>query len=272
MAELPPFTNLPVPPPDRLRFEQGVPLTSGETLLLVSEDLWKMAADRLIPVMERGFPKLGNELSLIKQAFIAGRLTPERCLNILARGPGSEAEAAAADLGIGARSLSFILSRIMKPLVRKKAEVLRPLIAGLQWPKGYCPICGSMPGLSFVKGEEERRWLRCALCGHGWPFLRPSCPFCENEDEGQHSIYYIDGREQEWADVCEKCGRYVVGIDLGGQSDEPLLEVAAIGMVHLDVLVQEKGLLPAALYAWNVVRKEDISSFPIDLVTEKLDS
>ena len=247
-------------------------MTSKEALLQFPEDLWKMAADRLIPALEHGFPKLGNELSIIRQALTAGLLNPERCLQVLARGPGGEAEAAAADLGVGSPSLPFILSRIMKPLVEKKAEALRALVAGLQWHKGYCPICGSMPELSFVKGEEELRWLRCALCSHSWRFLRPSCPFCENEDQEQHSIYYIDGRKQEWADVCEKCGRYVVGIDLGGEFDEPLLEVAAIGMVHLDVLVQEKGLLPAALCAWNVVRKEDISSIPVDLVTEKLDS
>jgi hypothetical protein len=33
---------------------------------------------------------------------------------------------------------------------------------------------------------------------------------------------------------------------------------------HPDVLAQEKGLLPAALCAWNAVSSEDISSFPVD--------
>ena len=255
---------MPFPPPDRLRFEQGVPLTSEEALLQVPEELWKRAADRLIPAVEHGFPKLGNELSIIKQALTAGRLNPERCFKVLARGPSGAAEAAAKDLGVGSRSLQFILSQIMKPLVEKKAEALCSLIAGLGWPKGYCPICGSMPELSFIKGEEGQRWLRCALCGHSWRFLRPSCPFCENEDQEKHSIYYVAGREQEWAEVCEKCGRYVVCIDLRGQLDESVLEVAALGMVHLDVLAQEKGLFPAALCAWNAVSSEDISSFPVD--------
>jgi len=214
--------------------------------------------------MGRGFPKLRDDLSIIRQAFIAGRLNPERCFKVLARGPGGEAEAAAADLGVGSRSLQFILAQIGKPLVEKKAEALGSLIAGLGWHKGYCPLCGSMPEFSFIKGEEGQRWLRCALCSHSWRFLRPSCPFCENEDQEQRSIYYIAGREQERAEVCEKCGRYVVCIDLRGQLNESVLEVAAVGMVHLDVLAQEKGLLPAAACVWNAVQSEDISSIPVD--------
>jgi FdhE protein len=263
-AELPPFTDLPLPPVDRLRFTQGVPLTSEEALLQVPEDLWKRAADRLIPAMERGFPKLGNELSIIRQAFTAGQLNPECCSKVLVQGWGGEAEGKAANLGVGPHPLQFILGQIVKPLVEKKAEALGALIAGLRWHKGYCPVCGSMPELSFIKGEEGQRWLRCALCGHSWRFFRPSCPFCENEDQENLLIYFIDGREQEKAEVCEKCGRYLVCIDLRGKRDESVLEVAAIGMVHLDVLAQEKGLLPAAVCVWNVVSREDISSFPVD--------
>jgi FdhE protein len=270
-AELPPFTDLPVSPPDHLRFEQGVPLTSEEMLLRIPGKLWKIAADRLIPTMEHCFPKIFNELAIIGLAFTGRHLYSERCLKVLARGSGSEAEATAADLGVSSRSLQFILSQIVKPLVARKAEALHALIAGLGWHRGYCPVCGSMPEISFTK-EEGQRWLRCALCSHSWRFARLSCPFCENEDQGKLSIYYIDGRKEERAEVCEKCGRYVVGIDLRGQIDESVLDVAAIGMVHLDMLAQEKGLLPAAACAWNVISREDISSSPVHLGSRELNS
>jgi FdhE protein len=260
-AELPPFTDLPVPPPDRLRFEQGAPLVSEEMLLQVPEDLWKRTADRLIPAMAHGFPKLGNDLSLIRQAITAGRLNPERCFRVLAQGPGGEAEATAADLGVSLRSLQFTLGQIVKPLVEKRAEALRPLIAGFGWHKGYCPVCGSSPEISFI--AEGQRWLRCALCSHHWRFVRLSCPFCENGEQEKLSIYYIDGREQEKAEICEKCGRYLLCIDLRGQLDESVLAVAAIGMMHLDMLAQAKGLLPVAVCSWNAVRSEDLSSVPV---------
>ena len=271
-AGLPPFTDLLVQPLDRLRFEQGVPLMSEGALLQVPEALWKMAADRLIPALEQGFPNLGKEIAIIRQAFSAGSLNPERCVTILTRDPGGEAEAAAADLGVGRLSMQFILGQIVKPLVEKKAEALSAIIAGLGWPKGYCPVCGSMPELAFIKGEEGRRWLRCALCSQCWRFDRLFCPFCENENQEELLVYCVAGREQERAEICEKCGRYVVCIDLRGQGDESVLEVAAIGMMHLDVLTQEKGLLPAAVCAWNAVRSEDISSSPIDSGSRRLDS
>ena len=271
-AELPPFTDLPVPPPDRLRFEQGVPLTSEEVLLQIPENFWKIAADRLISTMKLCFPKISNELGIIGKAFIGGRLNSESCLKALAQGLGGEAEATAADLGVSSRSLQFILGQIVKPLVEKKAHALHALIDGLGWHKGYCPVCGSMPSLSFTKQKKGQRWLRCSLCSYSWRFARLSCPFCENEDQEKLSMYYLDGRKEERAEVCEKCGRYVVGIDLRGQLDESVLEVAAIGMVHLDMLAQEKGLLPAAACAWNVVSSEDISSSPVHLGSRGLNS
>ena len=62
------------------------------------------------------------------------------------------------------------------------------------------------------------------------------------------------------------------GIDLRGQFDESVLEVAAIGMVHLDVLAQAKGLLPVAVCVWNTVSSADISSVPVDFGSREFNS
>jgi hypothetical protein len=51
-----------------------------------------------------------------------------------------------------------------------------------------------------------------------------------------------------------------VSIDLRKCSDEVVLDVAALGMVYLDVLAQGRGFLPVAVCAWNVVTPRDISS------------
>jgi len=264
-AELPHLADLSVEPPDPARFEQGVPLTTAGNLMEFAEDHWKMAADRLIPAMEHGFPKLKEELGAIRQALADGRLNPQRTLQAMANGLNGEAETAASKLGVSLQSIQFVLGQIMKPLVEKKAEALKSLIKDLKWHKGYCPLCGSMPELAFLKGEEGQRWLRCAFCGHDWRYVRLSCPFCENEDQQKLMTYYIVGREQERAEVCHKCGRYVVSIDLRGRLDEAVLDVAAIGLVHLDMLSQEKGHLPAAICAWNMVSSEDISSSVDDI-------
>jgi hypothetical protein len=43
-------------------------------------------------------------------------------------------------------------------------------------------------------------------------------------------------------------------------AEEVVTEVAAIGMLYLDILSQGKGFLPVALCAWNMVAKGDITT------------
>jgi FdhE protein len=270
-AELPSFTDFPVTSPDPTRFEKGVPLTSEEVLAAFPDDVWNTAAKRILAALERGFPKIRKEVLAIRKGLSDGRLNPQRCHIAMAGALIDDLEQAASDLSISAESLRFVLGQIMKPLVEKKAEGLVHLIKDLRWHRGYCPLCGSMPELSFLKGDEGQRWLRCSLCGHTWRFARLACPFCETENHNSLQTYYVAGREQERVEICEECRRYVVCLDLRGRFDEAVLEVAAIGLVHLDLLAQEKGHLPAALCAWNIVRSQDITSseVAVEMTKEK---
>jgi FdhE protein len=157
----------------------------------------------------------------------------------------------AGQLGFSPIVLKFILGQIVKPFVEKRTEALRPLIEELDWERGYCPICGAYPELSFLQGEEGQRWLRCSLCGYYWRFDRMACPYCGEVSESKELIC-LDGAEHQWAELCRGCHRYIVGIDLRRESGVTA-EVAAIGMIHLDIIAQRKGLFPIAECAWNMV-------------------
>ena len=130
---------------------------------------------------------------------------------------------------------------------------MRPLIQNLPWHKGYCPICGSFPELSFLQGNEGRRWLRCSLCGYEWRFDRMICPYCEAIDRKGMKLNYIEGRQHEWVELCVKCHRYIVSTDLREHKGKVFTEVAAIGMVYLDIVAQSKSFSPIADCAWNVI-------------------
>jgi FdhE protein len=108
--------------------------------------------------------------------------------------------------------------------------------------------------MAYLQGEGGQRWLRCARCGHRWRFARTACPVCGNQDQDRMEFFFVEGRERERADCCHRCGRYVVTLDARGLDAPPVWAVAALGMVHLDLLAQEKGLAPAARSAWNQVR------------------
>ncbi|MHC1741785.1 MAG: formate dehydrogenase accessory protein FdhE [Syntrophobacteraceae bacterium] len=259
-AELPPFDDLHVPPPDPARFAKGAPLTSVELLVADSAGFWEKAEACLMPAMERGFPKLRKDLSAIRQAVSEGRLKPDECLSAMVNGHEKDLQLIASRLSVSPEVLTFVVGQLAKPFLEKRAEALAPLIESLTWHRGYCPVCGSMPELSFLKEAEGQRWQRCSLCGQTWRFSRLACPFCETDDSENLQLYYIAGREHERAEICRNCGRYVLSLDLRGRIDETVLEVAPLGLAHLDLLAQEKGHLPAALCAWNIVRRQDITS------------
>jgi FdhE protein len=255
--------DLPAELPDRSRFEQGVPLLLQTEPTSFPEDWWQRAAERLLPAMQQGFPKLQDDLRTIEQSLHSRRLSLEQTLEAALQNRADRLAEIISDLGTYPQTFHFALGQLMKPLVEKRAEALAPLIHELPWHKGYCPVCGSMPELAFLKGVHGQRWLRCALCAHHWRFLRLACPFCDNDDPETLIVYFVVGREQERVEACQECNRYVICLDLRSGFDETILDVAALGLVHLDVLTQEKGFSPAAACAWNIVSREDISSMPL---------
>ncbi|MBW2165513.1 MAG: formate dehydrogenase accessory protein FdhE [Deltaproteobacteria bacterium] len=108
------------------------------------------------------------------------------------------------------------------------------------WGKGYCPVCGSPPAISILRGEGER-FLFCSFCDHEWHSQRIYCPFCENKD--QKTLHYFFSEEEEYrVNVCDKCKRYIKTIDTREikRPVYPFLEQVAT--LHLDMLAQNQGL------------------------------
>ena len=259
-ANLSDLPNIRISPPDSFQFFQGVPLLSGEMLSGIV-DSWESPVDFMIPYIEKGFPKIKPELKRIRAALKQGHLDLKDCMKALLKGQVEKIDEIAFSLQIEPLILRFILDQLMKPFIEKSVESMKSLIQNLAWHKGYCPLCGSFPELSFLRGDEGQRWLRCSLCGHEWRFMRTLCPFCENDDHEKMELYFVEDREHERAELCYQCNRYIVNIDMRKCSEEVVTEVAAIGMLYLDILVQGKAFLPVALSAWNMVAKGDISTW-----------
>jgi len=245
-AELPALQDPMLEPPNAARLEQGVPLTTAEAIIRFTRKEWLHAADRLFPPMELGFPTLRADLGTVRSALVSGELDPEQCLVGILTSRQDELESLTKRLGVTREGLTFAVSQIARPLIEKRAEDLAPLVRDLRWPKGYCPICGSPPGLSLLRGKEGQRWLRCSFCAHEWRFARLVCPLCEHEGPKQLELYFVAGSEHDRAEVCHACKRYLLSVDLRQRVHEFIPDVAEIGLFHLDMLVQEKGFRPAS--------------------------
>lgn len=236
---------------DPLRYSQGVPLLGKEDFRMPPE-LFKKCAARILPAMEESFPGIRSALQTLREAIAAAPADGELVTKLQA-GSAEELEKLAGSLQVGAGVLEFAVSQILKPYAEKIAETLPPLPEDFAWVKGYCPVCGSWPEMGFVEGKEGIRNLRCSSCGHQWRFMRTQCPFCETTDHDQIEVYYAEDRPTERVELCHACKRYLVSMDVREQIAEVVREVAPLGLVHLDILAQERGFSPGAVCAWNLV-------------------
>ncbi len=235
---------------DDVAFSQGVPFLL-KNAFTIPVDTLKKSADRLIPVLMRGLPKISEQLTVIALAIKISAPksfdTADRDLILTREGISEWIVDPKVDPEIG----RFTLTQLVKPYAAKKAEALAELLHEYKWFKGYCPICGSWPEIGFLEGQEGRRWLRCSFCSHEWNFSRTECPFCESTNPDKLEILYTANRPFERAEVCYECKKYLTSLDLRNRIGV-VREVAALGMVYLDVLAQEKGFSPGAASAWNI--------------------
>ncbi len=206
--ELPLLMNIRISSPDPLRFSQGMTLMN-EGIFPLATDSMESVRDRMIPVLSKAFPKTRPMLRKLKAALKKNQLDLKDCMKSMLNGRDEIINQTASRLETDPLTLKFILGQILKPLVEKQAESLRAVIKNITWKKGYCPVCGSLPALSYLKGEEGQRWLVCGLCSHEWRFMRTQCPCCETEDPKKSELCFVEDRAYERAEMCHQCKRYL---------------------------------------------------------------
>ncbi len=253
-AKLSERDDVNIDPPERSRFSEGQPWLTEETITSLM-DPWGESVESTMPPLARAFPSIKAEVMRLKGALERGDVDLKYCIGALVESKEEDINKIALRLDVRPIVLKFILGQMLKPFVEKRTEGLRPLMRELPWHKGYCPICGAFPELSFLQGDEGQRWLRCSLCGYDWRFDRMACPYCGERNESKEFVC-VDGSEHEWVELCPDCRRYIVGIDLRKQTGVAV-DVAAISMVHLDIIAQQKGFSPIANCAWNGGFPED---------------
>ena len=148
-AELPHVENLPKEI-DEVAFSQGVPILANNAFS-VPLDILKKSADRLIPVMMRGFPKISEQLSVIVKAIETSGPNPFGAIDKDLFTVDEHVVELAGKLKVDPEILRFTLIQLVKPYAAKKAEAFAELIQESKWRKGYCPICGSWPEMGFWK-------------------------------------------------------------------------------------------------------------------------
>jgi FdhE protein len=148
---------------------------------------------------------------------------------------------AAQGLSVDPHALAFFLYHSLRPALRCCARQLSGFLTDeLVWGQGYCPICGSPPGLSSLEGDGER-FLFCSFCWHKRPLRRLLCPFCGNQDRERLLFLYSEEEPEYRVDACVSCRKYIKTVDtraLARNFYPPLEQIASL---HLDIKAAEEG-------------------------------
>jgi FdhE protein len=113
-----------------------------------------------------------------------------------------------------------------------------PLADGLAtWTQGYCPACGTWPALAEV--VDRHRLLRCAFCAAAWERLRYSCVYCDEAGESFVTAAPTPERDDRRLELCRSCGAYLKTIDAPEATPFPLIAIADMETMDLDVAAME---------------------------------
>ena len=135
------------------------------------------------------------------------------------------------------------------PSIETGSEQLRGEVDLETWRKVHCPVCGSLPAISILKGEGARYSL-CSHCSCQWKVDRLSCSVCGSKEQGELQYFCGEGEETIRIDLCDACHHYIKTIDFRGLvGSDPVLEDLAT--LHLDVIAVQKGYARAVPNPWT---------------------
>jgi FdhE protein len=106
------------------------------------------------------------------------------------------------------------------------------------WPCGYCPACGSWPALA--ERLPDRDVLRCSFCALAWTLAAGTCVYCGDPDAAM-AVPHGEVSGGHVLQTCRKCGGYLKGTPVDALSPFPLLAIADLETMDLDVFAMEQG-------------------------------
>ena len=237
---------------DRDRLRAGVPILRQIPLFSPEDPLEKIALS-LAEAVREGMPKLTEEMDRLSALISGGKLRLKDSLEALPAGGDGATQPRANDLAFSPSNASFLWSLTARVLLERRGREAAQALGPFDWEKGYCPVCGEFPSIALIEEEGGKRFLHCSSCGQDWRFTRVVCPYCEKESSKEMEYFYVEGKTQESAFVCDRCKKYLVTLYRAGRLLARDMDVSAVSLVHLDMIMQDKGYEPMVACAWNVL-------------------
>lgn len=133
--------------------------------------------------------------------------------------------------------LAGVLFLISKPYFMRLGNSCGLLASS--WTEGRCPVCNSIPSLSFIRQNEARKFF-CSYCEYMGPWHRIGCPNCQNRDPVKLDIIEIEEEKGLRIDLCNECKSYVKTAN-DYLLDDYTPELVDIISLPLDIIAQGRG-------------------------------
>jgi FdhE protein len=222
------------------KLARGVPALAGEPIPLPVRAI-EPSLVRLCDELAAG--GAGEPAARIKGAIESGALDAGSLLTAsLSREQaiirtGAEHRGLAPDLTwlVAELAVGPVAHALQRTLLQAPAEPLAAALAA--WDRGYCPACGSWPALAEV--VEGHRVLRCSFCAAGWELRTYACVYCG--EGGQAFVTAAPNQEHKdrRVELCAACGAYLKAVEAPSLSPYPLLTIADLETMDLDVAAVE---------------------------------
>jgi FdhE protein len=107
------------------------------------------------------------------------------------------------------------------------------------WPHGYCPICGSWPALA--ERWSPSRVLRCSFCALAWSLPTAACAYCGEAGEAFVRSSPDPTHPDRRLETCGTCHSYLKAIDVQSPAPFPLLAIADLETMDVDMTAMQSG-------------------------------
>ncbi|PIE68899.1 MAG: hypothetical protein CSA21_05015 [Deltaproteobacteria bacterium] len=236
---------------EKEQFVQGKSLLDMVSLVEFTDRVAQVG-ELVMPACARAFPTLAEAVGAIQDSsWFAHTAEVAATMRRLLEGDAKAVEAAASKQDIPGDVFGFVLSQLVTPILRSQAKALANHFDLDGWTQGYCPICASLPSVSYLIGEGGKRWMHCPGCGHHWRSKRQECAACGDDASKGMEYFYLEERIHERAYVCKACKKYLLTIDIREMTDKPNMDMVPIGLIPLDIKAQEEGYEPLVSLPWN---------------------
>lgn len=227
--------------PGQIVPRERVPLLAGASTTLQTSSVRRLL-ERLIRVASTSGTDAMLSLALTPVAEID-------CVELFAssiRHDTAAAARAAAAYRVDSEALQAVAALLPVPFLLACNRRLATSVPA-SWTEGCCPVCGSWPAFTEIRGIERSRYFRCGRCGGEWYARALVCPFCDMTDHDQLATL-VPAKADVHAviDACNGCRGYVKAFTRLQGCPPAAVMIEDLASVELDLAALENGYVRPA--------------------------